>query len=101
MRASSPTGASSSPALPEPLELPTDRPRPPVPSYRGDSRAAARCRAELHAQALEALAAGGRARLFMVLLAALAALLHRGSGPAATSPSARPIAGRTAPSSTA
>ena len=43
--------------LPDQLELPTDRPRPAVPSYRGDS-VPLRCRAELH-RGLLALAREG------------------------------------------
>ena len=58
-RRSSPTGASSSPGAPQPLELPTDRPRPA-------GRASARCRAAFIAAEPRgialALAGGSRAR---------------------------------------
>ncbi len=60
------------------LDLPTDRPRPPVETYAGRT-------ARLHlpaalAEPLRAVARGERATLFMVLLAAFAALLERQSG---------------------
>jgi amino acid adenylation domain-containing protein len=60
------------------LELPTDRPRPLAPSWRGGSR-------DLHlgsalAAALRALARHNAATLYVVLLAAFAALLNRQSG---------------------
>ena len=57
------------------LELPTDRPRPPVQSLRGASRSFT-LPARLSA-ALQALAQGEGATLFMVLLAAFDAFLHR------------------------
>ncbi|HEY0016599.1 MAG TPA: condensation domain-containing protein, partial [Longimicrobium sp.] len=60
------------------LELPTDRPRPAVQSLRGGV-----CRATLPpelARALEALGRREGATLFMVLLAALKALLSRYAG---------------------
>ena len=41
---SSATGARRWPALPELLELPTDRPRPAVPSYRGRHASRSHCR---------------------------------------------------------
>ena len=66
---------AGSPAL---LELPTDRPRPPVQSRRG-----ARHSFELPAGLVESLAATGRregATLFMTMLAAFQALLHKYSG---------------------
>jgi amino acid adenylation domain-containing protein len=66
---------AGAPAL---LELPTDRPRPPVMSFRG-GRVPVRLGPELTA----ALAAVGRERgatLFMTLAAGFAAVLSRGSG---------------------
>ncbi len=64
--------------LPPVLELPTDRPRPAVQSYRGGSRPV-RLPAALTRQA-EALARREGATMFMVLLAAFQALLARLSG---------------------
>jgi amino acid adenylation domain-containing protein len=61
--------------LPEELQLPTDRPRPPVLSASADS-VTFRLDAGLHA-ALADLARRHRATLFMVLQAGLAALLTR------------------------
>ncbi|MFE7777026.1 amino acid adenylation domain-containing protein [Streptomyces sp. NPDC057445] len=61
-----------------PLELPADRPRPPVPSGRGEQVAFT-----LPADLLERLRALGRrhnATLFMVLLAGFQAMLARWSG---------------------
>ncbi|MDD5273099.1 MAG: condensation domain-containing protein, partial [Methylovulum sp.] len=60
------------------LELPTDRPRPKRPSYRG-AQIPIRLPAEL-AQGLNALAQQHNATLFMALLAAVQTLLHRYSG---------------------
>ncbi|HYJ78763.1 MAG TPA: condensation domain-containing protein, partial [Longimicrobiaceae bacterium] len=63
---------------PERLELPTDRPRPAVPTYRGRM-----VRAMLPACVLERLEALGRgegATLFMVLLGAFQALLSKYGG---------------------
>ncbi|MEO9327890.1 amino acid adenylation domain-containing protein [Gordonia aurantiaca] len=57
------------------LELPTDRPRPPVQSYAGDT-VPMRIDAELHA-ALQQVARAHNTTLFMVFHAALAALLAR------------------------
>lgn len=60
------------------LQLPTDRPRPPILTPTG-----ARCARQLSpalSQALKALAREERATLFMVLYAAFAALLHRYTG---------------------
>jgi amino acid adenylation domain-containing protein len=62
----------------EPLQLPTDRPRPPLQTFRGASRSFA-----VTAQTTAALKAMGQHRNatpFMVLLAAFAALLHRYTG---------------------
>ncbi|HYG63278.1 MAG TPA: amino acid adenylation domain-containing protein [Thermoanaerobaculia bacterium] len=64
--------------LPPLLELPTDRPRPAVQSYRGASRPL-RLSAGLTRQA-QALALRQGATLFMVLLAAFQAVLARYSG---------------------
>ncbi|MFE2752934.1 amino acid adenylation domain-containing protein, partial [Actinosynnema sp. NPDC059335] len=61
--------------LPEVLELPTDRPRPAVASYRG-GRVPVRLDADTHAR-LVALARQTRTTVFMVLQAAVAALLTR------------------------
>jgi non-ribosomal peptide synthetase component F/acyl carrier protein len=61
-----------------PLELPADRPRPPLPTFRGASRAA-----RLAGGANERLCALGRAAgatPFMTLLAAFLTLLHRWTG---------------------
>ena len=64
--------------LPEMLELPTDRPRPAVKSFRGGQAVAEIPRQD--AQALLGLALRNRATLFMAALAALDALLHRYTG---------------------
>src|SRR6185369_15674191 len=64
--------------LPPLLELPTDRPRPAVQSYRGATRQV-RLPAGLTRQ-MEALARREGATLFMVLLAGFQALLARTSG---------------------
>ena len=63
---------------PAALELPTDRPRPPVQSYRGAARAFALPR-ELSA-AVRALARREGVTLYMIMLAAFDVLLHRYSG---------------------
>ncbi|WP_344174608.1 amino acid adenylation domain-containing protein, partial [Pilimelia columellifera] len=77
--------------LPEELDLPTDRPRPAQPSYRGDRIAFDIPRA-LHA-AVAQLARTHSVSVFMVLQAALATLLTRvGSG--TDIPIGTPIAGR-------
>ncbi|MBA8923573.1 amino acid adenylation domain-containing protein [Kutzneria viridogrisea] len=78
--------------LPDQLQLPTDRPRPPVASYRGD-HVFVRLDAGLHAELVE-LARRCGASVFMVLQAGLAALLTKlGAGNDIALGS--PIAGRT------
>jgi hypothetical protein len=60
------------------LELPTDRPRPPAPTYRGAS-----CDFQLNDQLsarLKALAKAQGATLYMVLLAAFQVILHHHTG---------------------
>jgi amino acid adenylation domain-containing protein/non-ribosomal peptide synthase protein (TIGR01720 family) len=63
---------------PQAIELPTDRPRPPVQTYRGSNR--------LHilprevGQALKELARRESVTLYMVLLSGLDLLLHRWTG---------------------
>ncbi len=77
--------------VPEELELPTDRPRPARPSFRG---------AELEidlgplADDLRGLARRTGASMFMVLHAAVATMLHR-LGAGVDIPLGAPIAGRT------
>ncbi|KAA0021323.1 non-ribosomal peptide synthetase [Antrihabitans cavernicola] len=61
--------------LPEHLDLPSDRPRPPTPSYRGGS-ARTQVTADVH-RGLTEIARAHDASLFMVLHTALAVLLHR------------------------
>ena len=78
--------------LPDQIELPTDRSRPAVASYRGDS-VALHIDASLH-RGLLALARGRQASLFMVLQAGLAVLLTR-LGAGSDIPIGSPIAGRT------
>ncbi|HEX7242739.1 MAG TPA: condensation domain-containing protein, partial [Longimicrobiaceae bacterium] len=63
---------------PEVLDLPADRPRPPVPSRRG-GRHVFRVPPEL-AERLRAIAQEERATLFMVLLSGFQVLLSRYSG---------------------
>ncbi|MFE6867216.1 amino acid adenylation domain-containing protein, partial [Kitasatospora sp. NPDC057692] len=77
--------------LPDELPLPLDRPRPPVPTHRGDV-VELELDAALHAR-LAALAAEHGATLFMVLQAAYAALLHR-FGAGDDLPIGTPLAGR-------
>ena len=78
--------------LPDQIELPADRPRPAVSSYRGDV-VPLRIDAELH-RALLGLSRDSQASLFMVLQAGLAALLTR-LGAGNDIPIGGPIAGRT------
>ena len=78
--------------LPDQIELPTDRPRPVVASYHGAS-VELQIGTALHG-ALLALARDTQASLFMVLQAALAALLTR-LGAGVDIPIGSPIAGRT------
>uniref|UniRef100_UPI002458D009 non-ribosomal peptide synthetase n=1 Tax=Nocardia farcinica TaxID=37329 RepID=UPI002458D009 len=77
--------------LPDQLELPTDRPRPPVQSFRGATVPLV-VPAETHA-GLQELARANRASLFMVVHAAFAVLLAKlsGSGDIAVG---TPLAGR-------
>ncbi|MER5761807.1 amino acid adenylation domain-containing protein [Streptomyces sp. NPDC002082] len=77
---------------PEHLELPFDRPRPKVASYRGDT-VPVRIDAELH-RALLGLARETNTTLFMVLQAAIATLLSR-LGAGSDIPLGTPSAGRT------
>ncbi|MBU3062100.1 amino acid adenylation domain-containing protein [Nocardia sp. NEAU-G5] len=77
--------------LPELLAVPADRPRPPVPSYRGGT---VECTIDaLTHRELRALAAQHGVTMFMVLHAALATLLHRITG-VDDIPVGTPIAGR-------
>ncbi|MGA4844596.1 amino acid adenylation domain-containing protein [Streptomyces sp. G45] len=78
--------------LPDQLELPTDRPRPAVASYRGD-RIPFEVPADLY-ERVTALARETQASPFMVLQAALASLLTR-LGAGTDIPLGTPIAGRT------
>ncbi|MFC6012252.1 amino acid adenylation domain-containing protein [Nocardia lasii] len=64
--------------VPELLAVPSDRPRPPVPSYRGGTVACA-VDAATH-RALRGIAGANNVSMFMVLHAALAVLLHRVTG---------------------
>ncbi|MFI0482828.1 amino acid adenylation domain-containing protein [Actinomadura sp. 9N215] len=77
---------------PECLPLPTDRPRPPFASHRGDTTPLT-VDADLHAR-LADLARANQATLFMVLHAALAVLLS-GRGAGQDIPVGSPLAGRT------
>ena len=67
-------------AAPHALELPTDRPRPPAPSYRGSSRRT-RLPAALAAD-VRAFARAEGATVFTTLLSVYYVLLHRLSGQA-------------------
>ncbi|MEU8686811.1 condensation domain-containing protein, partial [Streptomyces sp. NPDC048611] len=78
--------------LPDRLSLPTDRPRPAVTSYEG-SYVTYGLNAELHGR-IDELAKGSGATVFMVLQAAMAALLTR-LGAGTDIPLGSPIAGRT------
>ncbi|MGC0317833.1 amino acid adenylation domain-containing protein, partial [Kitasatospora acidiphila] len=78
--------------LPEVLELPADRPRPAVASYRGE-RMGWRLDSRTH-EALTALARESGASVFMVLQAALAALYTR-LGAGTDIPLGTVVAGRT------
>ncbi|HEX2206854.1 MAG TPA: amino acid adenylation domain-containing protein, partial [Longimicrobium sp.] len=80
--------------LPELLEIPADRPRPAVKTYRGAVHRLSLPR-EL-ADALRALARREDATLFMTLLAGFQALLHRYTGDADFAVGS-PVAGRTRP----
>ncbi|ONM50128.1 non-ribosomal peptide synthetase [Nocardia donostiensis] len=64
--------------LPELLPVPTDRPRPPVPSYRGGTVTCG-INAHIHRE-LQRIAADHNVSMFMVLHTALAVLLHRMTG---------------------
>ncbi|HEX8719954.1 MAG TPA: amino acid adenylation domain-containing protein [Pyrinomonadaceae bacterium] len=76
------------------LELPTDRPRPPVQTFRGARRVLA-LDAEV-ARACRALSRREGATLFMTLLAGFKALLHRWSGESEVVVGT-PVAGRSRP----
>ncbi|MGH3699607.1 MAG: amino acid adenylation domain-containing protein, partial [Pseudonocardiaceae bacterium] len=78
--------------LPDQLELPTDRPRPSVASYRGESLSV-QLDARLHQELLD-LARHAGANLFILLHAGFAALLSR-LGAGEDIPIGSPIAGRT------
>src|SRR5215467_12916752 len=78
--------------LPDQIDLPTDRPRPAVASYRGHS-VPLTLAPDLHHRLL-ALARDSQASLFMILQAGLAALLTR-LGAGTDIPIGSPIAGRT------
>ncbi|MFC0432495.1 non-ribosomal peptide synthetase [Kutzneria buriramensis] len=84
------TGALAN--LPEQLRLPTDFPRPAVTSYRGDDVEFA-VDPELHAR-LSEIARRAGATLFMVLQAAVSALLTK-LGAGTDIPLGSPVAGRT------
>ncbi|MGW0536590.1 amino acid adenylation domain-containing protein, partial [Streptomyces sp. NPDC003032] len=77
--------------IPDVLELPTDRPRPAVATHRGQ-RLEFSVPAALHAR-VRALAEGTRTSVFMVVQAALGALLTR-LGAGTDIPVGSPIAGR-------
>ena len=78
---------------PAPLELPTDRPAAARQTYRG-ARRRLRAPAELARARLDALGRQDGATLFMALLAAFQALLHRLTGQDDLAVGS-PIAGRT------
>ena len=79
--------------LPDQLDLPCDRPRPAVASYRGAAIAVS-LPAALHRGLLRACARQSQASVFMVLQAGLAALLSR-LGAGSDIAIGSPIAGRT------
>ncbi|MBI4624601.1 MAG: amino acid adenylation domain-containing protein [Verrucomicrobia bacterium] len=79
---------------PPPLELPTDRPRPAVSSYRGAVETL-ELPPRLHSK-LAALSRRERATMFMTLLAAWQTLLHRYTGREAIAVGT-PVAGRSLP----
>ncbi|WP_225101369.1 non-ribosomal peptide synthetase [Streptomyces sp. CoH27] len=74
------------------LELPADRVRPPVPSYRGHS--ARRQLPPETSSALRAYAAGHHVTLFTALLSLYGAFLHRWSGGQERFAVATPVSGR-------
>ena len=76
------------------LELPTDRPRPPLSSQRGDERSTTLPKATL--EAVRALGRHEGATLYMTLLAAFQVLLSRYSGQDDIAVGT-PVAGRTRP----
>ncbi|MFF2626640.1 amino acid adenylation domain-containing protein [Kitasatospora griseola] len=78
--------------IPQELELPTDRPRPPIAGYRG-AVVTLTATADLHRRLL-ALARAHDSTLFMVLQAAVAVLLTL-SGAGEDIPIGTPVAGRT------
>ncbi|WP_164021363.1 non-ribosomal peptide synthetase [Pyxidicoccus trucidator] len=80
--------------LPAPLELPTDRPRPPVQTYRG-SRQFVTLPVAL-TRALKEVSQQEGATLFMTLMAAFQTLMHRHSGQTDFAIGS-PIAGRNVP----
>ncbi|ARP74327.1 non-ribosomal peptide synthetase [Streptomyces pluripotens] len=77
--------------LPQRVELPTDRPRPPAASFRGDE-VRTHLDAELHREATALARSTGRT-VFMVVQAALAALMTR-LGAGTDIPLGTPTAGR-------
>ncbi|HXL88069.1 MAG TPA: amino acid adenylation domain-containing protein, partial [Streptosporangiaceae bacterium] len=79
--------------LPEELALPADRPRPAQPSQRSGEVRWELADASLH-QALDTLARGHQASVFMIMLAGLAALLSR-MGAGTDIPLGTAVAGRT------
>ncbi|MFD9722190.1 condensation domain-containing protein, partial [Streptomyces sp. NPDC059076] len=77
--------------LPEEIPLPTDRPRPPTPSHQGDTVEVS-LPVDLVARMDELVQESG-ATMFMVVHAAVAALLHR-LGAGDDIPLGSPVAGR-------